>query len=538
MADAILERPMAESVPPPPDSPFGRPVRLRWIVLLALGIALLARLPYFVSLAAPLNDGGMFAQIVDELRANGLRLPTRTAYNFLDIPLAYPPLGFYAAAIVGNLTGLPSAEVLKGLPLVFNLAAIAAFVALASRLLRSRTAVACAAVLFAILPQSAGWLIMGGGLTRSCGFLFSILATVAAYDALHRGRRRDVVLTGVYAALAGLSHLESGVLVCLVLPLFGLAFLPFRESARRLLPAAGVAVLVALPWVLWLQANVGLEALRNASQTSAGRPFSESLVDTLLGKVLTDRFMGLSVMIVPAMVWAFVRRRWLLPVWIAVVMILVSRSAYTQVTVPATMLAGEAWAAFSAYMVAKKGWTLYPPRVLGIWLLVLIGLAVWTGIDKYIYGYRLPAIKFDVLAALTPTERRAMEWCRERTPPDAKFLVISDRMDRWHMDMVGEWFPYFAQRESVLTVQGREWRPHGEFRRWKEYLETAAEMPQIRQVEAMMETAGIRYDYVYVTGPLYNPRANLARQYSRSPEFELVLDRGTVRVYRAKRLRP
>jgi hypothetical protein len=511
---------------------------LRWIVLLALFVALGARLPYFFDLAAPLNDGGMFAQIVDELRANALRLPPRSGYNALDIPLAYPPLAFYLAAILGNVTRADSVAVLTWLPLALNLASVAAFVVLASRLLKSRTAVACAAVLFAILPQTAGWLVMGGGLTRSCGFFFSILALIAAYDALHRGGRRAIVLTGLFAGLSGLSHLESGVVMCLVLPLFGFAFQPWREALRRLLPAALVAVLVALPWLVWVAGNVGFEGFRNASQTSAGRPVLESVLDTVLGKLLTDRYMGLAVLLVPAMAWAVYRRRWLLPVWALVIMVLVSRSAYTQVAVPAAMLAGEAWTLLGAFVAQKRGWTYRPRTFFGIWLAALIGLGLWTAIDKYIYGYRLPAIKFDVLAALTWKERRAMEWCRENTPKNARFFVISDRMDRWHMDMVGEWFPYFAQRHSVLTVQGREWRPNQEFHRWRDYLEDAAEMPQIRQVEAMMKEAGLRYDYVYVTGPLYNPRANLARMYARDPNFELVYGTDTVRIYRANRLRP
>lgn len=511
---------------------------MRWIVALALFVALGARLPYFFNLAAPLNDGGMFAQIVDELRANGLRLPTTTNYNFLGIPLAYPPLAFYIAAIIGKVTALDTVTILTWLPLAFNLASVAAFVVLAGRLLKSRTAVACAAVLFAILPQTAGWLIMGGGLTRSCGFFLSILAMIAAYDALHRGRRRDIFYTGALAALAGLAHLESGAVVVLTLPLFGLAFQPIKESARRLIPAAIVAVLVALPWVLWIQANVGFGALKNASQTSVGRPIYLSIADTLLGKVFNDRYMGLAVLIVPGMAWAIYRRRWLVPVWIFAIMVFVSRSSYTQVVIPAAMLAGEAWADLGGYLAARRGKAFQPRLALGVWLVALIGLGLWTAIDKYIYGYRMPAIKFDVLAALTPKERAAMEWCRDNTPPDAKFLVISDRMDKWHMDMVGEWFPYFAQRHSVLTVQGREWRPDKEFSRWTEYLEGAAMMPQLRQVEAMMQDAGIRYDYVYVSGPLYNPRTTLVGLIARNRGFEVIYDKGPVRIYRADRLRP
>jgi hypothetical protein len=534
LAQTTIEAPIELAAPEPV---FRRPLRLRWIVLVTVLVALAVRLPYFVNLAVPLNDGGMFAQIVDELRANGLRLPTRTNYNFLDLPLSYPPLGFYAAAIVGNLTGLPSVEVLKWLPLLFNLASAVAFVPLAGRFVRNRTAVACASVVFAILPQSGGWLIMGGGLTRSLGFLFSILAMIAAYDALNRNRRRDVVMTGLFAALAGLAHLESGTLVCMVLPLFALYYGPVWPSVRRLAPAVGIALLVALPWLLWLRVNVGLEPLRYASQTGGAVAPMKSLVGMLEGKILTDRFMGLGVLLLPAMLWTFLRRRWLLTVWIVVIMILVARSAYTQVTVPACLLLGDTWAGLTAWVATRRNWPfLSRPRVVvSLWTTGMIGLAIWTGIDKYIYGYPLPAFKFDVLGRVSPAERRAMEWCRTHTPSDARFLVLSERMDTWYMDMTGEWFPYFAQRHSVLTVQGREWRPNREFKQWQNYLEGVALLPQLRQVDALMTKAGLEYDHVFISGPFYNPRANLARQIARSPRFELLYEKGTLRIYRAKR---
>ena len=53
-----------------------------------------------------INDGGMFAVMVDDLRANGYALPAFTTYNHLDIPFAYPPLGFYLGALAADLSAL------------------------------------------------------------------------------------------------------------------------------------------------------------------------------------------------------------------------------------------------------------------------------------------------------------------------------------------------------------------------------------------------------------------------------------------------
>lgn len=502
--------------------PFG------FVLGLTLLVALASRLPYFYEVVVPLNDGGMFAQIVDDIRENGLRLPAHTTYNGLNLPMSYPPLAFMLAAILATVGGFSSVSLLMWMPLAFNLASVVAFVELARRMTSSRLAWVCSCFLFAILPQSAGWLVMGGGLTRSLGFFFSLLCFLAAHQALTRYRRRAVIGVGLFAALAGLSHLESGTLVVLVLPLFTLALggKPW-ENIRKLLPAVAVAAVICLPWLAWLEGNVGFDPLRFASHTSGGKPFLEGLAEVAFGLFFTDKFVGLCVLVAPTTVFELRHRRWLLPAWCGVAMILVSRSAYTQVSVPAAMLAGEGFAA----LLRLRAKASRPIREFGVWATICVALAAWSVAAKFAYGYPLPAKKWEILAAVSPDELNAMRWCRDHTPAKASFVVISERMDLWYMDMVGEWFPYFSQRHAVLTVQGREWRPNDEFRHWRQLLETASEMPRLGQLDAVVDNTGEKYDYAFVAGPFYEPRATLAREIANSHDFRLVHECGNVRIY-------
>ena len=46
----------------------------------------------------PINDGGMFAVMIRDLKANQFVLPVLTSYNHAAIPFAYPPLGLYLGA--------------------------------------------------------------------------------------------------------------------------------------------------------------------------------------------------------------------------------------------------------------------------------------------------------------------------------------------------------------------------------------------------------------------------------------------------------
>jgi hypothetical protein len=48
-----------------------------------------------------------------------------------------------------------------------------------------------------------------------------------------------------------------------------------------------------------------------------------------------------------------------------------------------------------------------------------------------------------------------MEWVRDNTQPDQRFIVATTVY--WGGDEISEWFPAVAERQSVATVQGSEW---------------------------------------------------------------------------------
>jgi hypothetical protein len=48
----------------------------------------------------PINDGGTFYAMIEDLKANHFLLPAFTSYNYLNIPYAYPPLSFYVGGFI------------------------------------------------------------------------------------------------------------------------------------------------------------------------------------------------------------------------------------------------------------------------------------------------------------------------------------------------------------------------------------------------------------------------------------------------------
>src|SRR5512146_601966 len=113
----------------------------------------------------PVNDGGLFYVMLRAVQANGLRIPEYVKYNGLNIPFAYPPLGFYAGALAGKLLGWDEISVLRWLPAIVLIGTLPAFYWLAKEVLGTSWKAGTATLLFAFTPRAITWQIMGGGLT-------------------------------------------------------------------------------------------------------------------------------------------------------------------------------------------------------------------------------------------------------------------------------------------------------------------------------------------------------------------------------------
>ena len=80
------------------------------VLMLAILIGAFMRFNPTMLAGFAINDGGMFAVMVDDLRTSRYMLPVFTTYNHLNIPFAYPPLGFYLGRIAADLFGLSAPE--------------------------------------------------------------------------------------------------------------------------------------------------------------------------------------------------------------------------------------------------------------------------------------------------------------------------------------------------------------------------------------------------------------------------------------------
>ena len=68
-------------------------------------VGLVVRAVPLVAAGFPLNDGGLFYAMAEDVRRAGFALPMYSSYNGVGIPFVYPPLAFYLAAALDAVRG-------------------------------------------------------------------------------------------------------------------------------------------------------------------------------------------------------------------------------------------------------------------------------------------------------------------------------------------------------------------------------------------------------------------------------------------------
>ena len=515
-------------------------------LILATFLGAYARLSPVLSSDFPLNDGALFTVMVRDIQSAGYFLPKYVNFNALQIPYAYPPLGFYIAGFITDLLNLQLIDVVRILPAIFSILTIPAFYLLANEILTKKSQVLVAVFAFALVPRSFEWMIMGGGLTRAPGFLFSILAIYYAYLMYSKSANKYVIFTITFSSLCVLSHPEMAWNVLLTAFLF-LIFINHNRKAllKSLLVAVGVLIMTS-PWWLSLLLTHGITPLI-AGFRSGHSAFS------MLGPFLRLNFgdeLFLQLVSLLALLGIFVsifRKELLLPVWLAAIMILSPRGGLTNATVPLSMLAGIGMDVIIAAgvnlttvnrstdntnkMATDSGINQLMQNRFSKWFLgfFIIYLLIMAAI--------LPVFRPETLTSISKEERVAMHWVANNTAAESKFLVVNS-LDAFWVDAVSEWFPVLSNRENLVLVQGSEWIPEAFSTKWISYLQVQrCAFTESTCVEDWSASQNGSFTHVYISKflPGRKPaQRGLYISLKNSDEFDLIYDTESVAIFERK----
>ena len=471
------------------------------IVLFAIALGTFLRFNPTLLAGFAINDGGMFAVMVDDLKASHYLLPAFTSYNHMQIPFAYPPLGFYLGRVAADLFGWNAPQVLRWVPALLASLSIPAFYLLARRLLKQKYLAAVATLFFAFMPRALSWYVMGGGLTRSPGQLFMLLTLASVVRLYQEQRKIDVVWAGLFGGLAVMSHPEAGVHTFVSALFLWLMLSRKRDALFQSVLIGLLVLLVSAPWWGTVIHYHGLAPLLKGAATGQ----KTLAVFHLLFFVFTEEPYAtlIAILGLVGIAHQLLHKQYLLPLWLALPFFVEGRSAAGPAAIPLAMLAaiGLVDVIFHGLGLLRvdtpSGYgtpasDLVPAVERNIWIYLLLYLLF----SAYQFGFQLSS------ATLYPPDRQAMDWVRQNTPEEARFVVLTGTSSV-SCDSVLEWFPALTGRQSLLTVQGTEWTQGANF---NDYVRStyAVQACLIDGDAACLDAAIPRtsYDFIYLSKQL------------------------------------
>lgn len=463
------------------------------ILFLAIFIGAFMRFNPTLLAGFAINDGGMFAKMVDDLKASRYMLPAFTTYNHLNIPYAYPPLGFYLGRIAADLFGFSAPEALRWVPAFFASLSIPAFYLLALRLLKNKYYAALSTLFFALMPRALSWFVMGGGLTRSPGQFFMLLTLATVIRLYEENRRADIFLAGLFGGLAVMSHPEAAVHTFVSAVFLWIMLSRSRTALINSLFVGALVLLVSAPWWGTVIHYHGVEPLLNAAQTGQ----KLLAVFHLLFFVFTEEIYATVIAILGLIGIAhrLIHRDYLLPLWMAIPFFVEGRSAAGPAAIPLAMLAaiGLVDVILAALQPKVGDVTQQTDQVSPVERNVFLYLLLYLIFSTSQFGLQLSN------ATLYQPDQVAMKWVQENTPDESRFLVLTGTTSV-SCDSVLEWFPALTGRQSIFTVQGTEWTQGANF---NDYVRsTYAVQECLTDGDAFCLDAAVSrssYDFIYLS---------------------------------------
>jgi hypothetical protein len=417
-------------------------------------IGLFIRISAPLSVTFPLNDGGLFYKMMLDLQENHFVLPMFTSYNHANIPFAYPPLAFYVYTIISSLSHISLLKLMQFGPAIISSLSIPAFFLLAREILDKKSQVILSTLIFSFVPRAFDWLIMGGGMTRSLGLLFALLAIRQGILLFSSPTAKNRVLMILWSGLVILTHPEAAIHTCIAsILIFVWKDFTITGFKRAFFVAVG-ALAISAPWWIAIFLQHGPSPFA-AVLSSAGQD-SDNLIVRLLVLFrfdFTDEpYMTLiSVLGLIGIFAMLAKQKPALPIWFCLIQIIEPRGGGLYMMIPLSMFAGFALDQVILPVFNNDNITsnttsgkLNPGNVF-IGIIFLYGMLSASFVSNKIVHE----------LTLNEPDLNALAWVKNNTPSDSQFIVITQGIPL--NDSTSEWFPALTDRTSVATIFGWEW---------------------------------------------------------------------------------
>ena len=438
----------------------------------------------------PLNDGGLFYKMIQELIDNHFRIPAYTSYNHENIPYAYPALAFYFAGFINQVFNIDLISIIKYLPLIFNLFAIPCFYFFAKEILESKYQALLATLVFSISKPAYEWLIMGGGLTRSPAYTFSILTLFLFLRGLKSQNWKYILFAGITIGLTASFHLEKAFFAVISVCLITFFYARNKFGIKSIIVAGVVGFVVFSPMFLPVYLQHGIEPYVNAF--SAGEfSISKAIAKlTLFNFYSVSPFLDIFGVISLIGFWTVAikleKRQIFILFWLVTTVFLNGRSVDRFSIIPLSLLFVYGFTVITTSKTKRvifNCYTVSTSSSLGV-ILLLGGI-----FSSQLVSFINPIL----LYSISSQDISAMNWIGKNTALDSSFYILPS--ESWQKDSLGEWFPAISHRKNISTVQATEWL--GTYNSNKDFFSKKVEEIKNEDLEKVDFSFIISSNYVY-----------------------------------------
>lgn len=401
----------------------------------------------------PINDGGLFMVAIESIQNNQFRLPMTINYNTLEIPFAYPPLAFYLAGYLGLALKISVIELLKWIPAIVLVLTLPCVYYLGTLFLKSKLLAGVATFLYSVTPRSITWMIMGGGITRSIGQLFLILAISQVYQLYNKGDKKYIYSSILFSAIVCLTHPEA---TLHTLAIVFILWIFYGRNARGIkysfIVGAGVLLLTS-PWWLTVLSRYGVGPFIAASQTGLYDPFIVLFIFTPISEEPLITY--ISALAILGLFIQIKNKDFLLPMLFVLPFLIEPRNALNVAIIPLSMLAAIG---LFQMVISNQLWTrnvtetLETKPLIYSWSQKIFLALILSGTLLGMSSFELELLQKQV----SKDARQTFEWIKRNTKSDAEFLLITGN-EYVFSDYLNEWFPILTQRRTHTAIQGYEW---------------------------------------------------------------------------------
>jgi len=191
--------------------------------------------------------------------------------------------------------------------------------------------------------------------------------------------------------------------------------------------------------------------------------------------------------------YVVIKKEYFIPLMLVAIFLVEPRSAHTIGNIPLAMAGGIFLANILLPALEKISEEQIPNNNRGIKVFLIISIP-YLLVNSIYQGFTLSQNH------LSKSEQTAMTWIKENTPEDSQFLVITGEPEAM-CDSSAEWFPALTERESLSTLQGREWilgRRFGEFIGHKSGIQNCIDQG-LDCLKLESDYFGADYDYIYIS---------------------------------------